>query len=281
MKVASANTGSDFTAVGLFLDAGSRYENPKNSGAGNLLDRVLLKGTTKRTAAALEEELGRIGARISTHFSREQSAIVVKCLSKNVPQVVEILADIVQNPRLDDKDIDDARLDILAEIDEIVNNDFKQVVIDNLHSGAYQGTPLGLPLLGTVPNIESLTKFDLEYYVASHFKAHRTVLAVSGAVNHNELVNVANKQLGSLDNNFDGEVPVFTKCRYTSFETRVRDDSIPHAYVGVAVEGVGPTHEDFIPLELIRTHIGTWHRTLLSGANHPTKASAKCGAKRK
>lgn len=282
VKVASVNSGrNDLVAVGVFFDAGSRYENANNNGAGNLLDHVLLKGTVKRSELALEEELGSLGARINTHFSREQSAVVARCPSKSLPKVVEILADIVQNPKLDDAVIDQTRAVVQAEIDEIVNVDHKQAVFDHLHAGAYQGTPLGQPLWGTVNNLQRLTRADLEYYIASHFKAHRTVLAASGAVDHNELLGLANKHLGSLDNNFDGEVPVFTKCRYTGIDVRVRDDSIPHAYIAIAVEGVGHTHEDFIPLELIKTHHGSYHRTQLAGAAHPTGLVATTAKERK
>ncbi|XP_031634631.1 mitochondrial-processing peptidase subunit beta-like [Contarinia nasturtii] len=260
LRVASQSSDSEITTVGLFIDAGSRYEEASNNGAGNLVHRLLLKGTTKRAQADLESEISSLGARIYSFTSRERSALYGTCLTKDVPKLVEILSDVIQNPKLSADDINKLRNDILRESSDVEAN-VEDVVFDYLHAVAYQGTPLGQTVLGTQENIKSLSSSDLKYYIDTHFKASRIVLAAAGGVSHKELVQCAEQNLGKLDNTFDGEAPVLSRCRYTGSEVRLRDDSLPYAYFALAVEGPGWSSPDRIPLLIASTAIGAFDRS--------------------
>lgn len=261
LKVASQTTDSETTTVGLFIDAGARYEEPGNNGAGNLLQRLLLKGTTKRAQANLESEVANLGARLYSFTSRERSAIYGTCLTKDVSKLVEILSDAIQNPKLSAEDIDKVRNDIIRNANEVESN-IQDVVFDYLHATAFQGTPLGQTVLGPRENIQSLTANDLKYYLDSHFKASRIVLAASGGVQHKELVQLADQHLSKLDDTFDGEPPVLSRCRYTGSEVRLRDDSLPYAYIALAVEGPGWNSPDRVPLLVAASALGAYDRSL-------------------
>lgn len=264
LKIATQTTDSDTTTVGLYIDAGSRYEDAKTNGAGNLLQRMLFKGTTKRAQADLVAELANLGTRLHACISRERSAIYATCLNKDVSKVVEIIADLVQNPKLNAEDLDQVRKDILRETTEIEAN-IQDVVFDYLHATAFQGTPLGQTALGSHENITSLTTSDLKYYLDTHYKASRIVLAASGGTKHSELSQLAGQHLSKLDNTFDGEVPVLAKCRYTGSEVRLRDDSLPFAYIAMAVEGPAWNSPDYIPLLVGTSAIGAYDRSLGHG----------------
>lgn len=261
LRVASQSTDSDTTTVGLFIDAGARYEEANNNGAGNLVQRLLFKGTAKRAQADLENDVANLGARLYSSTSRERSAIYATCLTKDVPKVVEILSDAIQNPKLNNDDLTKVRNEILREADEVEAN-VEDVVFDYLHATAYQGTPLGQTVLGPRQNIQSLTPNDLKYYIDTHFKASRIVLAASGGVKHNELVQLADQHLSKLENSFDGEPPVLSRCRYTGSEVRLRDDSLPYAYIALAVEGPGWNSPDRLPLLVATSALGAYDRSL-------------------
>lgn len=269
MKIASQTTDSDTTTVGFFIDAGSRYEEASNNGAGNLLQHMLLKGTTKRAQADFESEIADLGARLYSYTTRERSALYGTCLTKDVPKLVEILSDAIQNPKLSADDLEKVRSNILREADEVEAN-VQDVVFDYLHATAFQGTPLGQTILGPRENIKSLSAKDLKYHLDSHFKASRIVLASSGGAKHSELVQLANQHLSKLDNTFDGEPPALTKCRYTGSEVRVRDDSLPYAYMALAVEGPAWNSSDRIPLLVATSAIGAYDRSLGSTGSGST-----------
>lgn len=223
----------------------------------------------------MEEEIASIGGRLNSVYSQERTGFVAQCLPKHVPKVVEILADIVQNPKLDAADLERVRAHALRQIDED-ENDPRKLTLDNLHASAYQGTSLALPVQGTIDNLKRLTKNDLEYYVNTHFKAYRTVLVASGQVDHDQLVDLANKNFQKLDSSFDGEVPILGNVRFTSSDIRVRDDSYPFAHVAIAVETSGSNSDDFLPLELAKQYVGSWDPTQLTGTNHPLTLAKNC-----
>lgn len=267
MRVTSEDSGAATATVGLWIDAGSRYETAATNGVAHFLEHMAFKGTDKRSQTDLELEVENLGAHLNAYTSREQTVFYAKCLSKDVPKAVEILADIIQNSKLGEAEIERERGVILREMQEVESN-LQEVVFDHLHATAFQGTPLGQTILGPTKNIKSIGKSDLQNYVSSHYKANRIVLAAAGGVDHKQLVDLAQSHLGKLDNSFDGKAPELSACRFTGSEVRVRDDSIPLAHVAIAVEGCGWTNQDNVPLMVANTLIGAWDRSQGGGVNN-------------
>lgn len=267
LRVASEDSGAATATVGLWIDAGSRYETEANNGVAHFLEHMAFKGTAKRSQTDLELEVENLGAHLNAYTSREQTVFYAKCLSKDVPKAVEILADIIQNSKLGESEIERERGVILREMQEVESN-LQEVVFDHLHATAYQGTPLGQTILGPTKNIKSIGKSDLQDYISNHYKASRIVLSGAGGVNHDDLVKLAEKNLGSLQNTYDGKPPAVSPCRFTGSEIRVRDDSLPLAHVAIAVEGCGWTDQDNIPLMVANTLIGAWDRSQGGGVNN-------------
>ncbi|KAM8930907.1 cytochrome b-c1 complex subunit 1, mitochondrial [Pelodytes ibericus] len=267
LRIASEESGQATCTVGVWIGAGSRYENPKNNGSAYFLEHLLFKGTKKRPQAALEQELESLGAHLNAYTTREQTAIYIKALSKDLPKAVEILADVVQNSSLEDSQIEKERPVILHELQEMESN-LQEVTLDYLHSVAYQGTPLGLPVVGPTSNIKTLKRADLVEYVNSHFKAPRMVLAAAGGINHKELCDLAQRHFAGLSYTYENDaVPVLAPCRFTGSEVRARDDGLPLAHVALAVHGPGWNSADNIPLLIANSIIGSYDVTFLGGKN--------------
>ncbi|XP_038208026.1 mitochondrial-processing peptidase subunit beta [Zerene cesonia] len=266
IRVASEDSGSPTATVGLWIDAGSRYETSKNNGVAHFLEHMAFKGTSKRSQTDLELLVENMGAHLNAYTSREQTVFYAKCLANDVPAAIEILADIIQNSSLAEPEIERERGVILREMQDVESN-LQEVVFDHLHATAFQGTPLGQTILGPTKNIKKISKADLQQYIKTHYQPTRIVLSGAGGVDHNKLVDLANKHLGSLKNTAM-DVPELTPCRYTGSEIRVRDDSMPLAHIAVAVEGAGWTDADNIPLMVANTLIGAWDRSQGGGANN-------------
>lgn len=114
-----------------------------------------------------------------------------------MPKTVDILADILQNSKLDPKAVERERDVILREQEE-VDKQLEEVVFDHLHATAYQNQPLGRTILGPRENILSITRDDLVDYISTNYTADRMVLVGAGGVPHEELVKLAEKHLGGL-----------------------------------------------------------------------------------
>ncbi|RXM36688.1 Mitochondrial-processing peptidase subunit beta [Acipenser ruthenus] len=246
LRVASEDSGLSTCTVGLWIDAGSRYENEKNNGTAHFLEHMAFKGTKKRSQLDLELEIENMGAHLNAYTSREQTVYYAKAFSKDLPRAVEILADIVQNSTLGEAEIERERGVILREMQEVETN-LQEVVFDYLHATAYQATALGRTILGPTENIKSINRNDLVEYITTHYKGPRIVLAAAGVLNHH--------------------------VYYVSFnyKIRVRDDKMPLAHIAIAIEAVGWSHPDTIPLMVANTLIGNWDRSFGGGVNLSSK----------
>jgi len=269
LRVATEDTGAPTATVGLWIDAGSRCETESNNGVAHFLEHMAFKGTSKRSQTDLELEVENMGAHLNAYTSREQTVFYAKCLSQDIPKALEILADILQNSKLGESEIERERGVILREMQEVETN-LQEVVFDHLHATAFQGTPLGRTILGPTRNIKSISKKDLLDYIKTYYKPCRMVLAGAGGVDHDLLVKSAS-QLFNSKPSFEDEAPGLTPCRFTGSEIRVRDDAMPLAHVAIAVEGCGWESADNIPLMVANTIVGAWDRSQGGGMCNTSK----------
>lgn len=274
VRVASEAAHGETAAVGVWIDAGSRYENDKNNGAAHFLEHMAFKGTKSRTQKQLEVEIENMGGHLNAYTSREQTVYYAKVFKNDVPKAVEILADILQNSLLDEGAITRERDVILRESVE-VNKQYEEVIFDELHSTAYMGTGLGRTILGPDENIRNLTRDDLQSYIKTHYTADRFVIAGAGAVDHKQLVDLTQQHFGNLalsskDNTGASSFNV-NKARFTGSDKRIRYDSMSEAHVALAFEGASWTSEYSFPLMLIQTMLGSWDRSSPAARNIGSK----------
>jgi len=276
LRVATEDYGLPTCTVGIWIDAGSRFETEKTNGTAHFLEHMAFKGTSRRSQTDLELEVENMGAHLNAYTSREQTVYYAKAFSKNLPKAVDILSDILQNSTLGEAEIERERGVILREMQEVETN-LQEVVFDHLHSTAYQGTPLGRTILGPSENIKSITAKDLRDYIKTHYKAPRMVLAAAGGVNHDELVKYAEQHFGGLSSDNNTEVQSLQPCRFTGSDIRVRDDDYRLAHVAISVEGTSWSDADTIPLMVASTIIGSWDRSMASGGNVGSRLAQASG----
>ena len=114
--------GAETATVGVWIDAGSRYEDAQTNGTAHFLEHMAFKGTKSRTAAGLEEEIENMGGHLNAYTSREQTTYYAKVLKKDVGAAVDILSDILQNSALEKSQIERERGVILLARDGVSAN---------------------------------------------------------------------------------------------------------------------------------------------------------------
>ncbi len=226
VRVASETAHGETATVGVWIDAGSRYETEKNNGAAHFLEHMAFKGTKNRTQKQLEVEIENMGGHLNAYTSREQTVYFAKVFKTDVPKAMEILSDILQNSLLDEAAITRER-DVILREDEEVKKQYEEVILDHLHETAFMGTGLGRTILGPIENIKSLTKADLQSYINTHYTANRFVVAAAGAVDHKELVSLTEKHFGKLPaGGKDASATKFDPAVFTGSDKRIRFDSM-------------------------------------------------------
>ena len=151
MRIVSESTPFASSAtVGIWIDAGSRFETDATNGTAHFLEHMAFKGTHARSQHALEVEIEDMGAQLNAYTSREQTCFYAKVLGADVGRAVDILADQVQNSLLDLGAIERERSTILREMSEIEQIP-EEMVFDHLHATAFQHSPLGRNIM--VPDV--------------------------------------------------------------------------------------------------------------------------------
>ena len=121
LRVATESSLAAKTAtVGVWIDAGSRFETDETNGTAHFLEHMIFKGTEKRTARQLEEEIENMGGHLNAYTSREQTTYYAKVTDKDVPKALDILSDILQNSKFDENRISRERDVILREMEEVI-----------------------------------------------------------------------------------------------------------------------------------------------------------------
>lgn len=259
-----AHPHAQTATVGVWIDAGSRAETDATSGTAHFLEHMAFKGTNRRTQHALELEVEDIGAHLNAYTSREQTVYYAKSFKKDVPQAVDIISDILQNSKLEASAVERERDVILREQQE-VDKQLEEVVFDHLHAVAFQGQALGRTILGPKENILSIQRDDLSNYIKTNYTADRMVLVGTGAVEHQELVKLAEQHFSSLPVSAN-PLPLGRlsgpKTGFVGSEVRIRNDELPTAHIALAVEGVGWSSPDYFPMLVMQSIFGNWDRSL-------------------
>nr|GLL34156.1 probable mitochondrial-processing peptidase subunit beta, mitochondrial [Ipomoea trifida] len=262
LRVATeSNLAAKTATVGVWTDAGSRFETDENNGVAHFLEHMIFKGTDKRTQRTLEEEIENMGGHLNAYTSREMTTYYAKVQSKDVPQALDLLSDILQNSKFEQGNIDRERNVILREMEEVEGHP-EEVIFDQLHATAFQYTPLGRTILGPVENINKITKEDIQDYISTHYAPHRMVVSAAGAIKHEDVVEQVKKLFTKLSAN-----PVTTSklvakepAIFTGSEVRIVDDDLPLAQFAVAFSGASWTDPDSTALMVIQQMLGSWNK---------------------
>ncbi|KAI9018072.1 peptidase family M16-domain-containing protein [Phycomyces nitens] len=257
------NPASQTATVGVWIDAGSRAENPKNNGAAHFLEHMAFKGTKTRSQRDLELQIENMGGHLNAYTSREQTVYYAKAFKSDVPKAVEILSDILQNSTLKPGAIERERDVILREQEE-VDKIMEEVVFDHLHATAFRNESLGLTILGPKENIESLSQSDLANYIKTNYTGERMILVGAGAVDHDLLVQLASSHFGQLPTVASAQTSksATKQPKFTGSTVRFSDQTANLAHIAVAVEGASWTSPDYYPLLVMQSIIGSWDRTM-------------------
>lgn len=275
VRVASQRMNGASATVGLWVDTGSRYESEQNNGVAHFLEHMFFKGTTRRSQTQLEKEVENMGGHLNAYTSRETTVFYAKVQKGDVSQALDIISDMTQNSVISQDSVERERSVILREMEE-VQNQAEEVVFDDLHTTAFQGTSLGRTILGPESNIRSLQSQDIQNYLKTHYVAPRMVVAGAGDIEHSELVKIAEKLFGNVPSSPPtGHKIVKEPALFTGSEIRARFDSMPLAHVTYAFQTAGWNDPDTYALLVMQTLLGSWNVNTAGGIHSASKFIAE------
>src|SRR5689334_24317633 len=145
----------DTVSLGIWVDVGTPHEPAAVNGAAHFLEHMALKGTERRSARDIAEEIEAVGGHLTAYTSRESTAYYAKVLKEDVPLALDILADILQNSTFDPEELERERTVILQEIGQ-ANDTPDDIIFDYFQECAYPDQAMGRPVLGSPEIIREL-----------------------------------------------------------------------------------------------------------------------------
>ncbi len=176
-------------AVGFFVRTGSRDEQTPESGVSHFLEHMMFKGTPHRTAEQVNLDFDRIGSSPNAYTSEENTVYYAASLPEYLPQVIDILSDILR-PSLRQDDFDTEKKVILEEI-KMYDDQPGSVAGEHARRLYYGDHPLGNTVLGTLQSIEALTRDQMADYFTRQYAASNILLSVAGNFDWQHMVRMA------------------------------------------------------------------------------------------
>jgi predicted Zn-dependent peptidase len=238
-------------AVGVWVGAGTRHETAEVNGISHLLEHMAFKGTARRTAQAIAEEMDNVGGQLNAYTSRDHTAYFAKVLKEDTGLAVDILGDIMMNSTMDAEELAREQHVVVQEIYQAIDTP-DDIIFDHLQETAFPDQPLGWPVLGQEPIVRSITSEGLKAHMALHYAPEVTVISAAGAVSHDDLVSQVEAAFGTqLARPATRTLPgVYTGGDYRE----VRDLEQVHVVLGFA--GLSHDDPDFYNLTALSTLLG-------------------------
>lgn len=189
-------SGLESVAIGVWFRAGAIDETAEENGVAHLLEHMAFKGTTKRNARQIAEEIETVGGYLNASTGYSRTGYYARVLKDDVEIAFDILADILTNPTFDVEELAKEREVVIQEIGE-ANDIPDDAVMEMLQTLSFGDHALGRPILGTVQTVKSHTGDRLRTFMANQYASTGMIVAASGAVGDDEVLRLCERHFGA------------------------------------------------------------------------------------
>jgi predicted Zn-dependent peptidase len=238
-------------SLGAWVEAGTRYESPAVNGVSHLLEHMAFKGTQRRSAQDIAEEIEAVGGSINAYTSRDNTAYHATVLKEDAALAVDIIADILQHPVFDEAELARERHVVLQEIGE-TNDMPEELVFDRFQEAAYPDQPLGRTVLGPAEIVGVMPRDTLADYMARHYSAPRMVVGAAGRLDHDAIVRMVEDAFDALPaGGADDPEP----ARYVGGDVR-EARTLEQVHLVLGLDGMGYHDPDFYAASVASMALG-------------------------
>ncbi|MBT7941881.1 MAG: insulinase family protein, partial [Alphaproteobacteria bacterium] len=238
-------------SLGAWVGVGTRDEDASINGISHLLEHMAFKGTQRRDAKQIAEEIENVGGHLNAYTAREQTAYYAKVLKDDAPLAVDLVADILQHSVMDGDELAREQDVIVQEINQSYDTP-DDVVFDYFQETAFPDQALGRPVLGTTELVQSMTSDTLLGYMADHYSGPNIVFAAAGNIDHDRLVGLVEDAFTALPAKTNGAREA---ARYVGGDYQQTRD-LEQAHVLIGMEGIAFTDDDFHATSVFATLLG-------------------------
>lgn len=242
-------------SVGVFVNTGTKDESKDINGISHFIEHMVFKGTEKRTAKEIAEAIDNVGGQMNAFTGSEYTCFYIKVLDKHLQIAIDILSDMINNPKFSEEDIENEKKVVLEEIKMYLDSP-EDIVFDMLHEIMFKDTPLSFPILGTEDTVSNINRKTLLDYYHNHYTSDNMVISVVGNFEYKEMMSILN----------------YYFCRNSSLKSKASKKAyyLPRLEQGIiskqrefeqvsfclGMEGIRRDSDDLYPLHLINNTFG-------------------------
>ena len=190
-------------SLGIWVSCGARHEKASENGISHFLEHMAFKGTARRSARQIAEEIEQVGGDLNAATSLETTAYYARVLKDDVALALDLLSDILNNPSYNGEEIERERDVILQEI-AATKDSPEELAYDIVQELAFTGQAIGRPILGTAERVKSFNVEDLRRFLSLNYTPERMIVAAAGAVEHEAIVDHVQNLFAHLDRDRGG-----------------------------------------------------------------------------
>ena len=185
-------------SLGIWADTGRSHEDERIVGVAHFVEHLLFKGTPRRSARQIAEEIERRGGTIDAFTDKETTCYHARVLAGEADSALDVLSDLVLHAEPREEDLELEREVIIQEILD-VEDDPEEYSLDYLLECYWPGHRLGWPVAGSVASVERIQRDDILAFLRDFRRPGRLVVSAAGPVDHDHLVGRCREIFGSLE----------------------------------------------------------------------------------
>ncbi|MFI5305136.1 MAG: M16 family metallopeptidase [Nitrospiria bacterium] len=182
-------------SIGIWVNVGSRDEEGPEHGLSHFLEHMFFKGTRRKSAKELAQEMDCLGGEMNAFTTRETTTFYTKVLDEHLPKAIGILADVFHHSVFDPAEIKKEKKVILEEI-KMIEDDPEELLNDFYLEQVWKKNPLGRSILGTLDTVSSLKRDDILYFLQKYYHPSQIIISVAGNFSPTVLFRSLNNSFG-------------------------------------------------------------------------------------
>jgi len=238
-------------SLGVWVASGSRDERHDENGISHLLEHMAFKGTRRRSARQIAEEIEAVGGDLNAATSAETTAYYARVLKADVPLALDVLADILSDPTFDREELAREQSVIVQEIGAVADTP-DDLIFEYLNAIAFPDQPLGRSILGTAKTVRSFHDGTLRDYLGRHYRAPDIVVAAAGAVDHAAVVADVEQRFAS----FIGPASPLPDPAKFGGGSHIEKRELEQVHIAMALPGVAVTDPTLYSLQVFANIVG-------------------------
>ncbi|MFD2234577.1 M16 family metallopeptidase [Phaeospirillum tilakii] len=238
-------------SLGVWVEAGTRHEPVAVNGVSHLLEHMAFKGTERRSALDIAEEMDAVGGHLNAYTARDHTAYYAKVLKEDAGLALDIIADILQHSTLDPEELAREQAVVVQEINQAIDTP-DDIIFDHFQATAYPDQSLGRAVLGSEAVVRGMERDTILGYMRDHYSAPAMVLSASGRIDHDKLVAAAERAFAALP---PPRTSSTDPARYRGGDFREERD-LEQVHIVVGFDGVTYQDPDYYAASVLSTLLG-------------------------